>query len=121
MTHYQCRVQLHADASTNYDALTTPEGLRGWWTTDCDVNPQAGGVHSFRFEGILFNSMQVAESVPGERVHWKCVDGWNEWKGTEVVFTIRDGECSQGWDTFIQSSRSFPAGIDGTRRALSAV
>ena len=80
-----------------------------------------GGVHSFRFEGILFNSMQVVESVPGEEVHWKCVDGWNEWKGTEVVFAIRDGEimfehiglspdlkcykmCSQGWDTFIQKS-----------------
>lgn len=126
MTHYQCRVRLHATPQTVYEALTTPEGLRGWWTVDADVNPEVGGVHSFRFEGVLFNSMQVVELVPHEKVHWKCVEGWNEWLGTEVVFTLTGTEdggtellfehkgltpnlkcykmCSKGWEDFIQGS-----------------
>jgi uncharacterized protein YndB with AHSA1/START domain len=32
-----------------YDALTTVEGLAGWWTDDTKGNPEVGGVLEFRF------------------------------------------------------------------------
>ena len=126
MNSYQCRVRFAAEPRVVYEAITTPEGLRGWWTVDCDVNPEVGGVHTFRFEGVVFNAMQVAELVPNERVRWTCVEGWSEWLGTEVVFSLTETEdggtellfehrgltpalkcykmCGQGWDTFIKKS-----------------
>jgi uncharacterized protein YndB with AHSA1/START domain len=126
MSSYQCKVHFQSAPEAVYAAITTPEGLRGWWTTDCDVNSDLGGVHTFRFEGVVFNSMQVVELVPNESVHWKCVEGWSEWLDTEVFFTLSasaDGGtdltfehrgltpslkcykmCSNGWDTFIKKS-----------------
>lgn len=126
MNSYQCRVHFQSDAQTVYQAITTPEGLRGWWTVDCDVFPEVGGVHSFRFEGVLFNSMKVVELVPNQKVHWTCVEGWKEWMETEVIFTLTESAdggtdlvfehkgltpdlkcykmCSSGWDTFIAGS-----------------
>ncbi|HEU4965658.1 MAG TPA: SRPBCC domain-containing protein [Bacilli bacterium] len=123
---YQCRVQFQSPPSVVYQALTTPEGLRGWWTTDCEVNPEIGGVHRFYFEKVLFNGMRVTELVPDRVVHWTCVEGWSEWLDTEVLFTLTetaDGGtellfehrglqpvlkcykmCSQGWDNFIKGS-----------------
>jgi uncharacterized protein YndB with AHSA1/START domain len=126
MNSYQCRVHFQSAPHAVYQALTTPEGLRGWWTVDCDVNPELGGEHTFRFEGVVFNSMQVVELVPDQLVHWKCTVGWKEWIGTEVFFTLTKAEdggtdlvfehrgltpnkkcyksCSRGWDQFIQGS-----------------
>lgn len=126
MSSYNCLVHFASDSQSVYKAITTAEGLKGWWTQDCDVHPEVGGTNSFRFEGILFNSMENIEMVPYKKVHWKCVEGWNEWLGTEVVFTITDREdggadllfehkgltpnlkcynmCSKGWDTFIKQS-----------------
>ena len=37
MSHYQTSLVLEANPAAVYAALTTPEGLRGWWTHDCDV------------------------------------------------------------------------------------
>lgn len=44
MSHYQHSLILDAPPATVYAALTTPEGLRGWWTEDCDVATVPGGM-----------------------------------------------------------------------------
>src|SRR5690242_18533797 len=92
MTSYQTRVRFQSGPQAVYEALTTPEGLRGWWTIDCDVSTEVGGEHTFRFEGVVFNSMEVVELVPYTKVHWACTEGWSEWLGTEVIFTLLENE-----------------------------
>jgi uncharacterized protein YndB with AHSA1/START domain len=73
-----------------YRAFTTQEGLRGWWTPDCDVGEKVGDVHHFRFSNGDFNKLQIVELKCNERIHWKCIDGWDEWKGTEIIATFID-------------------------------
>jgi uncharacterized protein YndB with AHSA1/START domain len=68
-----------------YRAFTTLEGLRGWWTPDCDVGEKVGDIHHFRFSNGDFNKLQIVELTSNERIHWKCIDGWDEWKGTEII------------------------------------
>jgi uncharacterized protein YndB with AHSA1/START domain len=51
-----------------YRALTTREGLAGWWTTDTQGNCNVGGVITFRFEPRGFFDMKVLELDPGSRV-----------------------------------------------------
>lgn len=71
-----------------YDALTTVDGLSGWWTTDTKGDAAFGGVIQFRFPPGGFD-MSVLESVPGKRVRWEVVDGPEEWVGTTVTFDLR--------------------------------
>ena len=86
-----------------YQALTTLEGLSGWWTTDTQGETKVGGVLQFRF-GAGGIDMKVLELDPAKRVLWQVVDGPAEWIGTKVSFNLRqEGDWTiilfkhQGW------------------------
>jgi uncharacterized protein YndB with AHSA1/START domain len=71
-----------------YAALTTLEGLSGWWARDTTGKPDdAGGVIAFRFVPGGFD-MKVVELVPGKKVLWEVVEGPAEWVGTQVSFEL---------------------------------
>ena len=109
-----------------YDALTTVDGLAGWWTEDTKGSGEAGGVLAFRFPVGGFD-MEVVELRPAERVTWRVVDGPEEWIGTTIDWTLRqDGDwtivlfqhqgwaepvefmhhCSTKWATFLMSLKA---------------
>jgi len=109
-----------------YDALTTLEGLAGWWTEDTSGSTDVGGVIEFRFPPGGFD-MAVRELEPGRRVVWEVVAGPEEWIGTHVrwllrqdgaytlVFFRHDGwkeqvefmhHCSTKWATYLMSLKS---------------
>ncbi|MGH8430544.1 MAG: SRPBCC family protein, partial [Solimonas sp.] len=75
--------------SAAYAALTTLEGLSGWWTDDTKGDTEIGGVIHFRFGERGFFRMKVLELDPGRRVLWQVVDGPPEWIGTKVSFELR--------------------------------
>ena len=86
-----------------YDALSTLDGLSGWWTEKTTGDTDPGGVIEFRF-GPGGIDMQVVELDPGRLVRWEVVGGPEEWIGTEVRFDIRqDGDWTivmfqhEGW------------------------
>jgi uncharacterized protein YndB with AHSA1/START domain len=86
-----------------YKALTTVEGLSGWWTTNTQGESKFGGVLKFRFGAGGFD-MRVLELDPDKRVLWQVIDGPQEWMGTKVSFDLRqDGDWTivffkhQGW------------------------
>jgi uncharacterized protein YndB with AHSA1/START domain len=66
-----------------YEALTTIQGLRNWWTTETKGSAKKGGVINFGF-----CKMKVMEAKSGKLVHWNCVGGPKEWLGTEVSFQL---------------------------------
>jgi uncharacterized protein YndB with AHSA1/START domain len=76
-----------------WDALTTIDGLKGWWTRDTTGDPGVGGKIAFRFPQGGFD-MEVADLVPGERVLWNVVDGPPEWIGTTIDWQLTNRE---GW------------------------
>jgi uncharacterized protein YndB with AHSA1/START domain len=109
-----------------YEALTTIEGLSGWWTDDTTGTAEVGGVVQFRFPPGGFD-MEVVEQRPNESVEWKVVDGPEEWIGTTVNWQLRqDGDytivmfrhqdwkepvefmhhCSTKWATYLMSLKS---------------
>jgi uncharacterized protein YndB with AHSA1/START domain len=86
-----------------YKALTTLDGLSGWWTTQTGGNGNVGGVIEFRF-GAGGIDMKVLELVPDKRVVWEVVAGPAEWLGTTVRFDVaQEGDWTlvrfkhQGW------------------------
>jgi uncharacterized protein YndB with AHSA1/START domain len=78
------RVGIKSSVAEVYAALTTADGLAGWWTTDTQgKGNDIGGVLQFRFAAGGFD-MKVLELDPGKRVLWEVVDGPEEWIGTRV-------------------------------------
>jgi uncharacterized protein YndB with AHSA1/START domain len=117
------RVGINVPAGRVFEALSTVEGLRHWWTTETTGNPKQGGKIDFGF-----CAMNVLESRPDELVHWKCMRGPEDWIGTEVSFQLiqKDHQtfvlfkhahweepvefmhhCSTKWATFLLSLRDW--------------
>lgn len=110
-----------------YEALTTVDGLAGWWTDDTTGTSEVGGVLEFRFPPIGGFDVRVDELRPSEHVGWRVVDGPEEWIGTTIEWDLRqDGDytvvlfkhegwqesgefmhhCSTKWGTFLMSLKS---------------
>lgn len=82
----------HTTPEAAYEALTTLDGLSGWWTERV-TNPKSPDSIDFRFDRdgaeLGFFDMAVAELVPGKRVLWEVVDGPPEWIGTKIHWDLR--------------------------------
>ena len=88
MTDIHHRIGVQSPSTDDvYAALTTIDGLSGWWTTDTTGDPGLGGKIAFRFLPGGFD-MEVIELVPGERVRWRVVDGPPEWIGTTIDWRL---------------------------------
>ncbi len=87
-----------------YEAITTIDGLSGWWAEDTTGATDVGDVIAFRF-GPGGIDMQVRELEPSTHVLWEVVDGPAEWIGTTVDWELKqeDGGYTgvlfrhQGW------------------------
>jgi len=125
------RVGIKAPASQVYAALSSIDGLAGWWTTATTGSSKVGGAITFRFhtetgEEIGGFDMDVLELVPDQKVRWRVKAGPDEWIGTDIEFLLsRQDEytivmfghrkwreevefmahCSTKWATFLLSLR----------------
>jgi len=136
MTHYRRQIDLAASPATVYAALSTQDGLRGWWTQTCDADETQGGRATFRF-GPHHKTMRIDRLDPGREVQWTCVGAHlevpgmapDEWVGTTIAWRLApDGHtgtqldiehvgltpalacwelCRTGWDQFIGSLQSY--------------
>ncbi|KGN30518.1 activator of HSP90 ATPase [Knoellia sinensis KCTC 19936] len=90
------QVGVRATPDKVFDALTTIDGLSGWWTEDTTGSTDVGGVIQFRFPSGGFD-MRVLESVPGERVVWEVVGGPEEWIGTTIDWVMFQDDKVGDW------------------------
>lgn len=87
-------ITIEAPAPRVYEALTTAEGVRAWWTPDADLDSTVGGFGTFRFhEGADVTKVQIEDLEPPLRVRWKAVESFRpEWAGTTIGFDLRADE-----------------------------
>ena len=87
-------IQIDATPDKVFGALTTEEGLKGWWTADSKAEPRVGTLATFGFyKRKLIFKMRVVELVSGKLVRWHCEGDWEEWIGTKLRFDLeRHGE-----------------------------
>jgi uncharacterized protein YndB with AHSA1/START domain len=125
------RIGIKAPVSKVYAALSTPEGIAGWWTKDTSGVSEVGDTIEVRFhsrEGkqIGHMIMKVEALDLDARVQWRVTAGPVEWVGTDVVFNLSQegtqtivlfghknwrevndftSHCSTKWATFLLSLR----------------
>lgn len=148
MNGYRQTLTLEAAPAAVYAALATKDGLRRWWTEDCDGQTHPGGVLTFRF-GASHKEMRVERLVPDREVAWRCVGAHiaflerkDEWVGTTIVFRlVPEGEtrtrvefehvglvpefecyelCDNGWRYFLASLKGLVETGRGTPHELGA-
>ena len=123
------RVGIKVKPKKVFEALSTIDGLRHWWTVET-----SGDVRKNGFINFGFCEMKVVESKPNKLVRWKCIRGPKEWNGTEVTFQLKYKDdqtfvvfkhahwkdvrefmhhCSTKWATFLLSLRDWLERAEG--------
>lgn len=89
MEKIRINVTIKAPSEIIYKALTTEEGLSGWWAKQTTAKPEIGFLNTFTF-GTFINKMKVSKLTPGKVVKWKCIESIEEWVGTTITFELED-------------------------------
>ena len=126
------RIAIKAPPAEVYAALSTVEGVRGWWTRETSGESRLGGTFQVLFRSPAGDEMgnmafDVLQLTQDQDVRWRCKSGPAEWIGTDVTFSLSQaGEltvvsfrhanwreavdftahCSMKWATFLLSLRS---------------
>jgi uncharacterized protein YndB with AHSA1/START domain len=132
MADIRHRVSIKAPRENVYRAVATRDGVASWWTRTVEGESTPGGQLRFFF-GVPepAATVEIRDLKPNERVEWHCVQGPDEWVGTDILFEIKpDGDetvlmfthadwrepvefmhhCSTRWGYFLLSLK---AGLEG--------
>jgi uncharacterized protein YndB with AHSA1/START domain len=127
------RIGIRSGSEKVYKAISTIEGVSNWWTEEVEGDDKAGGKIQFTFRTETGNIkgqmlMEVKELNPQQRVRWHCVEGPDEWIGTDVTFDLSEQDnqiilifghrnwreaveftshCSMKWAVFLLSLRDY--------------
>lgn len=111
-----------------FEALTTREGLAGWWTPLISGSPAEGGRFQLRFAGLEEKIViHVERATAPTVVVWRCLEhsGHPDWANTTIAFRLDHDPpaggllrfshsglnptltcyavCERGWDHFLAS------------------
>jgi uncharacterized protein YndB with AHSA1/START domain len=127
------RIGIKSTADKVYYALSTIKGLSNWWTDEVEGEEKVGGKIKFTFRSETGDvkgamAMEVKKLDPGKEVRWRCVEGPDEWIGTDVTFQLSKQDdqiiiifghrnwrewieftahCSMKWAVFLLSLREY--------------
>ena len=80
-----------AGAPAAYSALTTQDGITGWWTSRAEVpGTSAGDVLRMSFpDAPITWDMRVDKADAPAVVEWDCIGGPPGWEHTRVVWSVQ--------------------------------
>ncbi|MGW0629389.1 SRPBCC family protein [Streptomyces sp. NPDC002758] len=81
------RLAIEADPDTVYTAISTADGVHGWFTTTATAGEGVGGVHELAFPGVPEPwRLRVTEAEPRKRLVLAGENG--PWTGTAQTYEI---------------------------------
>jgi uncharacterized protein YndB with AHSA1/START domain len=127
------RIGIRSTAAKVYNAISTIKGLSNWWTEEVEGGENIGDKIKFIFRsenGDIKGQMvmEVKKTDPGKELRWRCIEGPDEWIGTDITFDLsqqgdqviiifghRDwkeaieftAHCSMKWAVFLLSLRDY--------------
>jgi uncharacterized protein YndB with AHSA1/START domain len=82
-------VDIDAEPKAVFDAVSTEDGLRSFWTPDVDARSEVGSIARFGFEKAPMDlRMRIDRLEPGSEVGWTCVGDFPYWDGTKVRWSL---------------------------------
>jgi len=94
MADIRHRVEIAAPLGDVYEAVATAAGVSQWWTRDGVSGETAVGAHLQFFFGQPQPAavMEITRLDPSGQVTWRCVEGPDEWVGTQLDFDLSGGD-----------------------------
>jgi uncharacterized protein YndB with AHSA1/START domain len=89
MTEIKHDILIKADSETIYQALSTPQGLESWFTSNVKGSGQVGTEWELTFTDQPSFLWKILKSESPHRVAWKCLKGPGKSPGTEVEFVLK--------------------------------
>jgi uncharacterized protein YndB with AHSA1/START domain len=91
MTSHSHKISVEAPKQKVYDAITTEEGLQGWYTPSVQGCASHGERLQLQFESKAgpFH-WKVSEIDPGSVVLWECLEGPGDSRGTTATFRLQE-------------------------------
>jgi uncharacterized protein YndB with AHSA1/START domain len=97
-------VKINASSERVYEAITTADGIRQWWTRDAAIEPKVGSAAEFGFYGKRFVAKVIVEELnPFIRVRWKVAN--SAWQGNGIEFDLK---ADRNGTTLLFAHRGFP-------------
>ena len=117
MADIAIQIDTTADPAATYTALTTTDGVAGWWTTRNQTSGTVGEVDQMWFpDAPMAWELRVDEAVPGKVLARHCVGGPPQWIGTDVRFALEP--APQGGTKILLDHTGF-AGVDEMFRIVT--
>jgi uncharacterized protein YndB with AHSA1/START domain len=87
-------IKVRAAVARVYEAITTAEGIRNWWTREADLDQSVGGTGEFRFSAYGASQhvtrVSIEKLIPPTHVAWKTISSFRpEWSDTAISFNLR--------------------------------
>jgi uncharacterized protein YndB with AHSA1/START domain len=102
-------IKIRATQDKVYQAVSTAEGIRNWWTRDASLDPTVGGTGEFGFYSHrMVIKVKVAELTPPGHVAWNVLSGaGGVFDGTTISFDLKSEE---GITSLLFAHKGFTAG-----------
>lgn len=81
-------VDIQASPAAVFKAVTTAEGLAGWWSTNVKSDGKLGSIVDFTFEADFNPDMLITEMNEPSKLAWRCVAGHDPWLESTFNFDI---------------------------------
>lgn len=127
------RIGIRSTIDKVYNSVSTVKGLSNWWTEEVQGEEKVGGKIKFSFRSLAGEIlgemlMEVKQLDQEKEVCWQCVEGPEEWIGTEISFQLSQQDdqvillfghrnwkepvefmahCSMKWAVFLLSLRDY--------------
>ncbi len=85
-------LNIDAEPTEVYHAVSTEDGYKKWWTTECYGDFTTGGEVHFDIGERYKNTFKVKYLDPGHRVVMQCMESVPEWKDTSIDIRISRSE-----------------------------
>ncbi|MCZ7462342.1 SRPBCC domain-containing protein [Streptomyces sp. WMMC940] len=117
MADIALQIRTAADPETLYRAISTPEGVGGWFTTGAEIGEGVGALHRLSFPGAQMTwDFRIDEAAVGKRLAQTVVAGPPQWIGTEIVYAL---DVQAEGETVVRFDHTGFAEIDDTFREVT--
>jgi uncharacterized protein YndB with AHSA1/START domain len=108
-------MKIHAPSERVYDAITTAEGIRQWWTRDAAIEAKVGAAGEFGFNARRFVARVTVEELdPTTRVRWRVAN--SAWQASDIAFDLKAEDSDT---TLVFAHRGFPHADQGYASATT--
>lgn len=88
------QVKINTSTSKVFEAITTAQGIHGWWSQNSAIASQVGQEHIMYFVKNgqpITMKFKINELHPGQKVVWTCSENGNPaWVGTQLAFELEE-------------------------------